>query len=318
MKSDNMKICVMGAGSIGGYFGAKLAKSSHDVSFIARGEHLKAMKEKGLKINSEVHEDFQISVNATDDPKEVGPVDLVLFTVKAYDTEEAGKDIEPLIKEDTTILSLQNGVDNEKILANMYGEDKVVGGVAYILAMIEEPGVISHRSIGRIEIGELDGKVTDRTNKIKEIFEDADILCDISTNIEKVLWRKLAFNCALNAMTALTNSPMDKIIETEESRIIFENAIREAVKVGIATGVDMGEDDIVDDLMSVAQNAGSMESSMLDDLRKGKRLEIDPLNGKIVELGKKFEINTPVNKTLYGCLKVINQNINQKEPFEGN
>ncbi|MFW6040638.1 MAG: ketopantoate reductase family protein [Thermoplasmatota archaeon] len=301
-----MKVCVMGAGAIGGYFGGRLAKSGMDVIFIARGEHLKAMKESGLKVRSKVHENFSISVNATDAPDDIGLVDLVLFTVKAHDTEEAAKDIKPLVGEDTTILSLQNGIDNEEILAQMYGEDKVVGGVAYILANVDEPGVILHETLGRVEIGEISGKITNRIKEIKNVFEEADIRCDISKNIEKVLWRKLAFNCALNAMTALTKSPLNEIIDIEESLDVFEAAIRETIRVGVAYGVEMDENDIVENLMDVAENAGDMESSMLNDLRKNKKLEIDPLNGKVVELGKKLDTDTPVNKTLYGCLKVIN------------
>ncbi|MFW5927747.1 MAG: ketopantoate reductase family protein [Thermoplasmatota archaeon] len=301
-----MKICVMGAGSVGAYFGGRLA-SKNAVSFIARGEHLESMIDQGLKIKSEVHDDFKISVNATDDPEEIGPVDLVLFTVKAYDTEEAGKQIEPLIGEDTIILSLQNGIDNEEILADMYGKDKVIGGVAYILSKVEQPGVIHHESLGRVEIGELNRKVTERIKEIKSTFESSDISCDISRNIKQVLWQKLAFNCALNAMTALTDSSLDTILKINESSEVFEETVREAVKVGVASGVDMDEDELISNLMKIARETGAMKSSMLYDKKKGKKLEIDPLNGKIVEMGEEFDIDTPMNKTLYGCLKIINE-----------
>lgn len=303
-----MKVCVMGAGAVGGYFGGKLALNDNDVSLIARGEHLESMKESGLGVKSEVHEDFQISVNATDDPKEIGTVDLVVVTVKAYDTEEAAELIEPLVGENTMILSLQNGIKNEEILAEIHGKDKVVGGVAYILSRIEEPGIIHHESLGRIEIGEMDGKITERLDDIKDVFENSGVGCEISTNIKKVLWRKLAFNCALNAITALTENSLDVILEIEGSAQIFQAAIREAVKVGAATGVDMDDDEIVNDLMDVAEEAGPMKSSMLYDRNKGKKLEIDPLNGKVIEMGDDLNIETPVNKTLYACLKIINQN----------
>ncbi|MFP4051208.1 MAG: ketopantoate reductase family protein [Thermoplasmata archaeon] len=301
-----MKICVMGAGSVGAYFGGRLA-SKNDVSFIARGEHLESMIDQGLKIKSEVHDDFKISVNATDDPEEIGPVDLVLLTVKAYDTEEAGKQIKPLIGKDTIILSLQNGIDNEEILAEMYGKDKVIGGVAYILSRVEQPGVINHESLGRVEIGELNGRITGRIKEIKNVFESSDIGCDISKNIKQVLWQKLAFNCALNAMTALTDSSLHIILEIKESSEVFEETVREAVKVGVASGVEMDEDEVISNLMEIAKEAGAMKSSMLYDKEKRKKLEIDPLNGKIVEMGEELDIDTQVNKTLYGCLKIINE-----------
>ncbi len=302
-----MKICVMGAGAVGGYFGGKLALSDNEVSLIARGEHLGSIKESGVKVKSEVHEDFEVSVKATDDPSEIGTVDLVLIAVKAYDTKEAGELIEPLVGDDTTILSLQNGVDNEEILGGMYGKEKVVGGVAYILSRIEEPGVIHHESLGRIEVGEMDGRITDRLDNIKDVFERSGVDCEITTDINKVLWRKLAFNCALNAITALTESSLDVIMKFKESSEVFESTIREAVKVGAATGVDMEEGEIIDDLIEVAEEAGDMKSSMLYDRKKGKELEIDPINGKIIEMGNELDIETPVNKTLYACLKIINR-----------
>lgn len=305
-----MKICVMGAGSVGAYFGGRLS-SNNDVSFIARGDHLEAMKKNGLKVKSEVHDDFEIQINATDDPGEIGSVDLVLFTVKAYDTKEVGKQIKPLIGKETIILSLQNGIDNEKILSDMFGKDKVIGGVAYILSRIEEAGVIHHESLGRVEIGELDGSITDRIKEIKNVFENTGISCDISTNIKQVLWQKLAFNCALNAITALTYSSLDTILNNKESFEVFEETVREAVKVGVASGVEMDEDQVIGNLMEIAQEAGAMKSSMLYDREKGKKLEIDPMNGKIVDMGNKLDIETPVNKTLYGCLKIINETQNR-------
>ncbi|MFP4142566.1 MAG: ketopantoate reductase family protein [Thermoplasmata archaeon] len=308
-----MKICVMGAGAVGGYFGGKLALNGNDVSFIARGDHLEVLKKDGLKVESTVHEDFQISVKATDDPGEIGTVDLVLFTVKAYDTEQAGEQIRPLIGSDTTILSLQNGIDNEKILSEMYGEEKVVGGVAYILSRLKESGIIHHESLGRIEIGELDGEVSERLNNIKKIFEDSGIGCSITTDITKVLWRKLAFNCGLNAITALTESSLDVILNIKESREVFRSSIKEALKVGIASGVEMDEDKIIEELMEISNEAGPMKSSMFYDRKKGKELELDPINGKIIEMGNDLGIETPVNKTLYGCLRIINQTETTKE-----
>lgn len=174
----------MGAGSVGAYFGGRLAHEN-DVSFIARGDHLRSMRDNGIRVKSDGHEDFKITVNVTDDPGEIGQVDLVLFTVKAYDTEKAGKQIKPLVGEDTIILSLQNGIDNENILAERYGKDKVIGGVAYILSRLEEPGVIHHESLGRVEIGELDGRITERLKDIRDTFERSGVGCDISTNYKK-------------------------------------------------------------------------------------------------------------------------------------
>ncbi|MDI6654624.1 MAG: 2-dehydropantoate 2-reductase, partial [Candidatus Hydrothermarchaeota archaeon] len=206
-----MKVAVMGAGAVGGYFGGVLAKSGADITLIARGKHLEAMRKDGLLIKS-YRGDFRADVKATSDPKEAGPTDLILFTVKSYDTEEAIRLCRPMIQENTCILSLQNGIDNDEKIAREAGREKIIGGVAYIGVALDEPGVILHSAAGKIAIGELNGKITHRIKKIAEMFSAAWIPCEISEDIIKLKWKKLVWNAAFNALTTITGASVALVL----------------------------------------------------------------------------------------------------------
>ena len=197
------RIAVYGAGGVGGYFGARLARAGADVHFLARGAHLRALREHGLRVRS-VTGDFQVPASATDDPADIGPCDFVLFCVKTFDTDAAAARLGPLMGDGTAVVSLQNGVENEEKLARAVGEDHVMGGAAFIFAGIAEPGVIVHSGgPASITFGELDGRATQRARRLLAMCEQAGFQAELSASISTVLWAKLAFICAQAGLTAL-------------------------------------------------------------------------------------------------------------------
>jgi len=300
-----MRIALVGAGGVGGYIGGRLALAGNDVILIARGAHLKAIQAEGLKVKS-INGDFEVRVAATDRPETVGPVDLVIFAVKSYDTETAAEQIRPLVGLDTAVLTVQNGVDNEEKLVRIFGPDRVLGGVVYIDSFIVAPGVIAHTDGGRVVFAELDGRPSERAVLIKKSLEAAGIPAEISEDIAKVKWTKLLFNCALNAMTALARCYHTDILQTPEGREVFIGLIREAEAVARARGINL-DPDVVEKIVQRADRLPPSRSSMLYDVLSGKPLEADALNGVIVRYGRELGIPTPFNQALYGTLKVVDK-----------
>lgn len=300
-----MRVAVVGAGGVGGYIGGRLALAGNEVVLIARGAHLKAIQAEGLKVRS-IKGDFQVRVMATDQPETVGPVDLVIFAVKSYDTESAAAQIKPVVGPNTAVLTVQNGVDNEEKLVRVFGPDRVLGGVVYIDSYIEAPGVIAHTDGGRVVFAELDGRPSERAGLIKRTLDAAGIPAEISEDIAKVKWTKLLFNCALNAMTALARCYHTDILQTPEGREVFVGLIREAEAVARARGINL-DPDVVEKIVQRADGLPPSRSSMLYDLLAGKPLEVDALNGVIVRYGREAGVPTPFNQALYGTLKVIDK-----------
>src|SRR6266545_3777860 len=216
-----MKIGVVGAGGVGGYYGARLALAGSEVGLIARGDHLAAIREHGLRIRAD-DGDFTVRVAASDDPADIGSCDAVLFCVKSYDTDQAAALLGPLLKPETGVVSLQNGVDNEEKIAARIGPEHVLGGASFILAHIVEPGVVEQvHSVQRIIFGELDGSRTERVARLLAEFRKAEIDSDIADDIRVVLWDKFAFLCALAGLTAVTRLPIDKLLAVPETRELF-------------------------------------------------------------------------------------------------
>lgn len=300
-----MRIAVVGAGGVGGYIGGRLALAGNDVVLVARGAHLKVIQAAGLKVKS-INGDFQVSVAATDRPETVGPVDLVIFAVKSYDTESAAEQARPLVGAETAVLTVQNGVDNEEKLVRIFGPERVLGGVVYIDSYVEAPGVIAHTDGGRVVFAELDGRPSERAARIKRTLDTAGVPAEISDDIAKVKWTKLLFNCALNAMTALARCYHTDILQTPEGREVFIGVIREAEAVARARGVNL-DPDVVDATLRRADGLPPSRSSMLYDVLGGKPLEVDALNGVVVRYGRELGIPTPFNQALYGTLKVIDR-----------
>src|SRR6266487_3410600 len=231
-----MRIAVYGAGGVGGYFGGRLAQAGADVHLIARGAHLQALREHGLRVRS-VKGDFAVRVPATDDPAEVGPCDYVLFCVKAFDTEPAAARLGPLVGDATAVVSLQNGVDNEEKLALAVGQDHVMGGAAFIFAGIAEPGVIVHSGgPTSITFGELNGQVTDRAQRLLDCCQRAGFAAELSPSIKTVLWAKLTFICAQAGMTAAVRLPIGEIRMVHAAWAAFQRLVAEVAAVAAADG----------------------------------------------------------------------------------
>ena len=299
-----MKVAVMGAGAVGGYFGALLHRGRMDVSLIARGPHLQAIKARGLHIKS-YQGDFTVPAKAVGDPREIGPVDLILFCVKSYDTESAARQCLPIIREGTAILSLQNGVDNEEKIGVIAGVEKVLGGVAYIGAGVSAPGVIMHTAEGRIVFGEMTGGISDRGRRLERILREAGLPIELSPDIQAALWRKLCWNAAFNAINALVGGEVDILVRRPEGEALARAVMDEVRAVGASQGVHL-PDDAADKLLHwTATAATGMKTSMRQDLEAGRRLEVDALNGVVVQRGQAAGIPTPYNFTLYALLKAI-------------
>lgn len=297
-----MRVAVVGVGGLGGYFGGKLARAGEDVTFIARGAQLAALVERGLEIHS-VHGDFRMDVHATGEPASVGPVDLILFLVKTYDTESAAADARPLIGEDTAILSLQNGVDNAERIREIVGRGHALGGLAYTEAALEAPGVVAQYSQQqRIIVGELRGGGSSRVDGIVRMFRDAGLDAVASGNVVRDLWGKWVFICALSGLTTVCRQPLGPILALPEARELFVAVMREVAAVGRAKAVGLAPD-VVDATLRTAEGmAPSMRSSMERDVDNGRPLEIEALNGRVVAYGRPLAVPTPVNAFVYATL----------------
>ena len=299
-----MKIAVMGAGAVGGYFGALLHRGGLDVTLIARGRHLEAIKAHGLRIKS-TQGDLTVPAKAVGDPRAVGPVDLILFCVKSYDTESAARQCLPIVQESTAILCLQNGVDNEEKIAMVAGGEKVLGGVAYIGAGVSEPGVVVHTAEGRIVFGEMRGGVSERVRRLEQIFRDAGFPAEVSSNIQAILWGKLCWNAAFNALNTLVGGDVRVLVERPETRTLARQVMEEVRAVANANNVPLSAD-LAERLLTWTDTAaGSMKTSTRQDLEAGKRLEVEALNGAVVRKGEAAGVPTPFNFALYALLKAI-------------
>ncbi len=301
-----MKIAVMGAGGVGAYFGGRLARAGEEVHFIARGQHLQAIRDRGLRVKSSFG-DFQLKdVAVTDKPETIGPVDVILFTVKSQDTASAARQIKPLIKNDTEVISLQNGVDNEDVLARVLGREHIMGGVAYIEATISEPGVITHKSpFARIVFGELDGRYSERGRVLLEKCQRAGIDAALSDDIMAVIWTKWLFICAFSGITALTRKAIGPILADPDTIALYRRCMEEIAALATAKGVKLPADIVSERLeFSRSKLDPQMKSSLQQDLAKGKALELDALNGYASKLGKDLGVATPVNDFIYAALKL--------------
>lgn len=305
MKGKRVRIAVMGAGSVGGYFGARLAASGQEVAFIGRGEHLEAMRRGGLKIKS-VLGDLHILSLFTTDPEEVGAVDLILFCVKSYDTDEAGKRLAPLLGEKTKILSLQNGVDNPGKLAGLWGETRTLAGVVYIAARVSTPGTIEHLAKGQITLGALDGGIGEETRALQQVFSEAQIPCALSPQIRKVLWEKLVWNAAFCAISCLTGASVTAILESDPLSKLALECMEEAIEAAKCDGVCL-EPSVVEESLILSRGLGDFKPSMLQDLEAGKPLEYEAFNGSVVKLLRQAGREAPINQVFYGALKFLDK-----------
>jgi 2-dehydropantoate 2-reductase len=299
-----MRVAVMAAGALGAFFGGRLAEAGHEVHFIARGAHRQTIERDGLKVESPLGNMHIKPANVTDDPEQVGAVDVVLFAVKLWDTEKAGALSKPLVNKDTRVLSMLNGIDSVDRLRPILG-DVVCAAPTRISAVISAPGVIVHKgSFANFRCGFLDGREDTRLKSLVDEMRAAKVEATFSTNIRKSLWEKFVFLVGVSGATAGTRQPMGPILADPDTRALFETLMRETEAVGVKSGVAIeGE---VEKLMQVASGMGAhIKASMLEDLERGNRLELDWLQGKVVELGRKFGVPTPANEYVYKTLKLL-------------
>lgn len=298
-----MRIAIMGSGGVGGYFGARLAQAGCEVAFIARGEHLAALRERGLVVESQLGDVYLPRVRATDDPTGLGPVDLVLIAVKLWDTETAAQMIAPLVGPGTAVVSFQNGVQKDDVLRRMVGNAAVMGGVCYIAATIARSGVIRHTgTMQRLVFGEYDGRESNRAEALLAACRRAGIDAEVSPDIRRVIWEKFVFLVGLSATTATVRLPIGPIRSHPQTRIFLRDAMREVVAVGRAQGVSLSADYAENRLAFCDGLPADMTSSMHTDLDRGNRLELPWLSGVVVELGKTVGVPTPVNRAVTDIL----------------
>lgn len=288
-----MKIAMMGSGGVGGYFGAGLARGGADVHFIARGAHLKAMREKGLAIEADGERQLLEHVEATDDPRQVGVADLVVIGVKLWDTAAALEQIRPMVGPGTSLLSFQNGVTKDDMLRAAFPKAHVMGGVAYVATTISEPGVIARTGpLERLIFGEHEGGPSPRGETLLALAKKGGINAELSGDIRREIWQKFVFLVGLSSTTTTMRLPIGPIRENPRTRAFLLDVMREVVAVGRAMGVALPEDYAEQRLTFADGVSPAMTSSMHHDLQRGNRLEVDWLAGAVVELGEKAGVAT--------------------------
>lgn len=298
-----MRIVVMGAGGVGGYFGARLARAGESVTFVARGAHLAAIREHGLTVRSAIEGESTVHAPAVEELRGLPTADAVLFCVKAFDTEAAVERLRPVVGPGTAVLSLQNGVDNEDRIDALLGPGHALGGVARVFAAIERPGVIAHSFLGQIILGELDGRVTPRAERLRDAFGRAGVPVELAADIRRALWEKYLLICAQAGMTALARCPIGVLRETPEAWRLYRTLVEELAALARAAKINLPAD-VVDRIMKLAESIGPANtSSLYQDLLQGRRLELDALHGHAVRLGAELGVPTPTLFAVYAALK---------------
>lgn len=295
-----MEVAIVGSGAVGGFLGAKLKRAGFDVTFIARGLHLEKMKERGLRIQSD-SETFCIDGTFTEDLKEINRADFIFFTVKSTDTRETAIMLRPFMKAGSHVLTLQNGVDNEEILSEVLGEEKILSGAAYITSKIEEPGVIRQEGPFSLLVGSLHESAQKAVMSLSDLCQSAGIHCKTTHSILTRKWDKLLWNVTFNPLSAVTGASVGEILDDKQLRITAEKALLEAVMIGKACGIEIREK-VIDRIFPSAELVRHHKTSMLQDRERGKRMEIDSLCGFFISKSQRLGVDTPVLSTLYAIL----------------
>lgn len=303
MSGQSLKIVVMGSGGVGGYFGARLAAAGNDVTFVARGAHLEAMRKSGLRLNSEIGKLHLNPVKVVADAGEAAAADAVIFAVKMRDTESAAEQLRPLVSQGAAVFTFQNGVESADRIGSVVGAANVVPGVARIAANISEPGVIGQiGTFARLEYGELDGRVSDRVTAFHNACRASGIDGHISPNIKRELWMKFAMLAPVAGMTSLVRGPIAIVRGNGPAKALLEAAVKETVAVGVAmkTGLEPADSEKVMSLIGALPK--QMMASMAHDLVAGKPIEINGLSSAVVRLGAKAGVATPTHAFLSAAL----------------
>jgi 2-dehydropantoate 2-reductase len=301
-----MRIAILGTGGVGGFFGGKLAAANLpglDVQFIARGAHLAALRERGLRIESATGNVHVPRVNATDDPAAIGPVDIVFFTVKLYDTESAIQMLPHLMGPKTLVIPFQNGVDSVEMLTSAAGRPHVAGGTCYVAAVISEPGVIRHTAMGRLIFGPVSGPPPPLLEELRDVCARAGIDATLSERILLEIWAKFARLTVFSGMTAVTRSPIGVVRDDPELRAMFEDALHESIAVARGRQVPLPSTTFAEIVASMGTLPPGAKSSMLEDLERGRRIELPWLSGAVVRIGEEVGIPTPTHRLIVRLLR---------------
>jgi 2-dehydropantoate 2-reductase len=299
-----MRIAVIGAGGIGAPYGASLAKAGADVTFVARGAHLAAIRENGLRIEGDRGETDIRPARATDDVAGIGTVDVVLSCVKLWDVEAVAEQIRAIVGPQTAVVPLQNGVDAAERMISILGREPVMGGTAFVTGAIVAPGVVRQTgTYQRMTFGELDGRISERGQRLRDLCEAAGFEGVLSPDIVVPVWEKFIMLVPLSGLNALSRLPLGKWRKHPELVALYDAALRETVAVGLAEGVGLSPDSIENGMAMMRSMPPYHMTSMGNDLLRGNRLELPWFAGKVVELGRRHGIPTPANGFIYAALK---------------
>ena len=301
--NENLKVAVFGAGGVGGYFGGLLARAEHDVTFIARGAHLKAIQENGLRVESQLDGSFTVTGNATDNTAGVGEQDLVLFTVKMYQNSDALDSLAPLIGPNTVVLTLQNGIDNGDILAEAVGEEHVMIGSSYMEGRVSKPGVVTQGGPGIAAFGETKVGISRRGENLLQRFQESGWRVNLHENMPGMLWKKFAYIAGSAAVCAAANCVYEEMRTKPETRALIQNAIEEVLAVGRAKGAPIMSDSLAWAMDSLDRFPGQGRASMAKDFTDQRPVELEGLTGTVVRMARELNVPTPANDFLYAILK---------------
>jgi len=303
-----MRTAIFGAGGLGAYYGARLADAGNEVGFIARGAHLAAIREHGLRVLSPLGDVHLVSPLVSDQPADIGAVDLVVVAVKTWQVPEVANAMAPLLGPQTMVVSFLNGVEAPDALARVVGAERVLGGLSKVFSLMEAPGVIRHfHAEAYVEVGELDGGVSERAQAVKTLFEGAGVSAGVSTDIRSALWRKLLMVSSWAGLGALARSPMGVMRAHAETRRLIERSMDEGIAVGMARGHDVShafKDELWRFYDSLPESA---TASMQRDVMQGKPSELDAWNGAIVRFGAEHGVDTPVHAFTYALLRPMEE-----------
>jgi 2-dehydropantoate 2-reductase len=310
-----MKFLIAGAGAIGGYLGGRLARSGCDVTLFARGPHLRAMQEHGLRVQS-ADGDFEVHPKIIGDLPESGPVDVIFLGVKAHSLTQLAPQLQPLLGANTTVVSTQNGipwwychlesVDPGGVIASAIPADRVAGSIAYFATEVSEPGVIRHTEGNRLSLGEPDGSKSERCKAISAALIQAGIRCPVTQKLRTEIWVKVMGNVAFNPISALTRTTLAQMAGDPEVALVVRNIMTEVEAVAAKMGIEMPIS--INQRIAGAEKVGRHKTSMLQDLEAGRPLELEPVVGAVLELGERFGIPMPHTRTVYACTRLLGSN----------
>ncbi len=298
-----MKVAVVGAGGVGGYFGGLLARAGHEVTFVARGAHLEAIKQNGLRVESELDGTFTVPGLAVQDAGEAGEQNLVLFAVKMYHNAQAIPSLAPLVGDSTVVLTLQNGIDNGEQLAHAVGTSKVMIGSAYMEGRISQPGVVTQGGPGTAAVGEMHVAITRRGEDLLQQFQEAGWRVNLHENMPGMLWKKFAYIAGSAAVCAAANCVYEEMRTIPSTRRLIERAIEEALAVGRARGAPVMADSLRWAMDAMDRFPGQGRASMAKDFLENRPVELEGLTGTLIRMGLEVDVPTPVNDFLYAILK---------------